>query len=180
MAWGSLTFSLILIFLAMAAMLLIHSRNLHKNSGLPSGEVIYVDNETWYPNSEPLHSSDLRLVGKPDYLVRQRSGEIIPVEVKSSLAPRNPWNGHVLQLAAYCYLVGETYGVRPSYGILQYKDRAFAVDYTNDLEDNLLDLLSEMRHANQTAELDRDHNDARRCASCGFGEKCYQQLKLKG
>ncbi len=150
-AWGSLTFSLVLIFLAMAVMLLVHSRQLQKRSGLPAGNIIYSDNETWYPNIEPLHSSEYRLVGKPDYLVQQQSGEIIPVEVKSSRAPQNPWRGHILQLAAYCFLVDEAFGKRPSYGILQYKDRAFAVDYTADLEDKLLELLVEMRRGLSSA-----------------------------
>jgi CRISPR-associated exonuclease Cas4 len=178
MGWGSLTFSLVLIFLAMAVMLLVKSDKLRKESGLPGGKVIYTDDETWYPNNKPLHSPTIRLVGKPDYLVRQRSGEIIPVEVKSSVAPGSPWEGHILQLAAYCYLVGETYGVRPSYGILQYKDRAFAVDYTLELEDTLLEMLNEMRHDAQSRELNRNHNDAHRCAACGFAEKCTQQLSL--
>lgn len=178
MAWGSLTFSLVLIFLAMAVMLLVHSGKLHKQSGLPAGKVIYTDDETWYPNVEPLHSAEYRLVGKPDYLVRQRSGDIIPVEVKSRLSPQYPWPSHILQLAAYCFLVNEAYGKRPSYGILQYQDRAFAVDYTEDLEDNLLNLLAEMRQDSQAEELERDHNDARRCAACGFRENCHHELVL--
>ena len=179
MAWGSLTVSLLLIFLAMAVLLLISSDKLRKRSGLPKGEIIYTDDETWYPNLEPLHSSNLRLVGKPDYLVQQKSGEIIPVEVKSGAAPTSPWQGHILQLAAYCFLVAETYDVRPSYGILQYKDKAFAVDYTAELEDALLDLLDEMRLAYQSPDLKRDHNDARRCAACGFGNKCNEHLSLR-
>jgi len=178
MAWGSLTFSLALLFLAMAVHLIIRSRNLRKDSGLPSGKVIYTDNETWFPNGESLHSSKFRLVGRPDYLVQQRSGEIIPVEVKSRMAPINPWQGHILQLAAYCLLVDETYGRRPSYGIVQYKDRAFAVDYSKELENSLLDLLADMRHDYQVSNLDRDHNDVRRCKSCGFREKCNQTLAL--
>lgn len=178
MAWGSLTFSLALIFLAIAFMLIIRSRKLHEDSGLPDGKVIYTDNETWYPNTEPLHSAKFRLVGRPDYLVKQRSGEIIPVEVKSRSAPKNAWPGHILQLAAYCLLVTETYGSRPPFGILQYKDRAFAVDYTEDLENSLLDLLYEMREDHQASDLVRDHADARRCHACGFREKCNQALVL--
>ena len=176
MAWGSLTFSLILIFLAMAVMLLIHSGRLQKRTGMPGGQVIYSDHETWYPNAESLHSSKHRLVGKPDYLVQKINGEIIPVEVKSRLAPKSPLDGHVLQLAAYCMLVEETYGRRPSYGILHYKDRAFAIDYTEKLEQQLLDLLIDMRHDHHAADLDRTHENLHLCAACGFRERCDQAI----
>jgi hypothetical protein len=37
-------------------------------------------------------------------------------------------------LAAYCLLVEENFGVRSPHGILQYRDRAFAIDYTDDLK----------------------------------------------
>jgi len=160
----------------MAVLLLFRARSLEKQSGLPGGEVIYTDTGTWHPNIEALHSSQQRLVGKPDYLVQQQNGEIIPVEIKSSRAPQAPWQGHVLQLAAYCWLVEETYGIRPSYGILQYADQAFSLDYTSDLEKDLLLVLNEMRQDYQEEDLDRDHNDARRCTSCGMKQKCNQRL----
>ena len=63
MAWGGLTFSLVLIFLAMAAILLFRSRSLQEQIGLPAGQVIYTDAGTWFRNDEPLHSSEQRLVG---------------------------------------------------------------------------------------------------------------------
>lgn len=179
MAWGSLTFSLVLMFLAMAVLLLISSGKLRKKSGLPSGEIIYTDNETWYPNVDPLHSTGLRLIGKPDYLVRQESGDIIPVELKSRPAPKSPWPGHIYQLAAYCLLVEENFDVQPPYGIIQYKDRAFAIDFTPELRESTLELLDAMRQDYQTSEVNRSHNDARRCAACGVGDNCHQQLILQ-
>jgi CRISPR-associated exonuclease Cas4 len=175
-AWGGLTFSLLLIFLAMAALLLFRARSLQEQSGLPDGKVIYRDSGVWYANDEALHSTQQRLVGKPDYLVEKRNGEIVPVEIKSGRAPGAPWPGHVLQLAAYCSLVEEIYGVRPSHGILQYADQIFTVEYTAELQENLLDILQEMRLDSQAADVNRTHGDARRCVSCGFREKCKQRL----
>ncbi|NCF67390.1 MAG: Dna2/Cas4 domain-containing protein [Chloroflexi bacterium] len=176
MAWGGLTFSLVLIFLAMAALLLFRARSLQQQSGLPSGNVIYSDSGTWHPNNEPLLSMEQRLAGKPDYLVEKQNGEIIPVEIKSGQAPHSPWPGHRLQLAAYCWLVEETYGIRPSYGILQYEDQVFDVEYTTGLEEVLLDVMHEMRQDYQATDLDRTHEDAFRCASCGMRSKCRQRL----
>ncbi|UCG25482.1 MAG: Dna2/Cas4 domain-containing protein, partial [Chloroflexota bacterium] len=101
---------------------------------------------------------------------------IVPVEVKSGYAPREPYDGHVLQLAAYCLLVEEAYGIRPSHGILQYRDSAFAVDFSYELERDLLDLLEVMRDDALSEEVFRDHDDPARCSSCGLLTYCQQSL----
>lgn len=174
MAWGGLLLSLFLI--ALAAGMLLLSRRWQKQSGLPDGSVIYADNDTWFQNKDVLYDTRLRLAGKPDYLVEQADGRIVPVEIKSSRAPRIPWPGHVMQLMAYCRLVEAAYGVRPSHGILQYKDRAFSVDYTVTLEQDLLDTLHEMGGDQHALDVSRDHGDPRRCASCGYKARCEQRL----
>ena len=152
------------------------SREQQQKTGLPEGEVIYTDTNAWFHNAESLVVRSLKLVGKPDYLIQETDGSIVPVEIKSGRAPEEPHEGHVLQLAAYCLLVMETYQVRPQYGIIQYKDRAFAVDFTDDLEEDLYDLLAEMRETMYTGEADRDHNDWQRCRQCGLRTACNQRL----
>ncbi|MFO7536775.1 MAG: Dna2/Cas4 domain-containing protein [Chloroflexota bacterium] len=159
-----------------AAVLWLWSRTAQTKSGLPAGSVIYTDTGTWFPNEEPLYADDVQLVGRPDYLVEAADGSVIPVELKSSKAPPEPYEGHILQLAAYCYLVGVNYGQRPSYGIIQYRNRAFAIDYTHELEADLLDVLDDMRAALYEEDVDRDHNDWQRCARCGVRGDCYQRL----
>lgn len=172
--WGTIQIGLALLLVVTAVWL--WSRGLHEQTGLPGGDVIYTDSGTWYRNGKPLYANDLQLVGKPDYLVEQHDGMIIPVELKSSRAPREPREGHLLQLAAYCLLVEENYGIRPSHGILQYQDKAFAVEYSDDLEDDLLDVIDEMRQGLQGHELERDHNEWQKCAKCGVRNHCYQRL----
>lgn len=176
MTFGWLTLGVVLLLLVAAIWLLLRSRRLQQQSGLPAGTVIYTDGGAWIPNSQPLYAHDVHLIGKPDYLVEQADGSIVPVEIKSGRAPAEPWEGHVLQLAAYCLLVEQNFGVRPAYGIIQYRDRAFAVDYSDELEDELLDVLAEMREDMFEGELDRDHNDWGRCARCGVRSHCYQRL----
>lgn len=173
---SGLPLAVVLLLLFLAAVLWFRGRELRQESGLPAGQVIYTDTGAWRANSEVLHAAHLRLVGKPDYLVEQNDGTIIPVEIKSSLAPDAPWEGQVLQLAAYCLLVETNYGVRPPYGILQYKDRAFAVDYTPDLEADLLDVLDEMRATREEDDPDPGHDDRRRCAACGVRQACDRRL----
>ncbi|GAB4267956.1 MAG: CRISPR-associated protein Cas4 [Candidatus Promineifilaceae bacterium] len=167
---------LILVFALLAAVFWLWATSLRQQTGLPTGNVIYNDTEAWFANDQPLFSTTLHLTGKPDYLVEQQDGTIIPVEVKSGNAPAEPWESHVLQLAAYCALVTETYGIRPPYGIVQYNDQAFAIEYSDELEEDLLDLLAEMRQDLYAGDVHRSHEDWRRCASCGVRGACSQRL----
>lgn len=158
----------------------LYYRRLAAQTGLPAGEVIYQDTAVaesgWYANDETFTSPELGLVGRPDYLVAAGDGTIIPVEVKSGRAPADPYDSHVLQLAAYCALVADNFGVRPPYGIIQYQDRAYAVDYDYELEEDLLDVIAEMRSDMYAADVDRDHEDWQRCARCGVSGACVQRL----
>ena len=52
------------------------------------------------------------------------------------------------ELAAYCYLVSKTTSERPPYGLLNYRNRTFSIDFTPALEQKLL-------------EADRRHPDSR-------------------
>ena len=154
----------------------LRAREVWSDSGLPAGEIIYSDSGAWYPQDRPLYDAEWGLTGRPDYLVEQEDGAIVPVELKSGKAPVEPHEGHVLQLAAYCLLVERVYGQRPAYGILQYRDKAFAVDYTPELEEDLLYLLDEMREDLWVDDPPRDHNDWRRCASCPHRGYCSERL----
>lgn len=172
---------LVLGFIMLAAAVWIKANRLWAKTGLPGGQVVYDDviqteNGDWYPQREPLYSQQLQLVGRPDYLVREHDGSLTPVEVKSSPAPQQPYEGHLLQLAAYCVLVEENFGVRPQYGIIQYRNQAFAVEFSPDLEEDLYNLLVEMREDLYAGELDRDHNDWRRCGRCSMRGQCVQRL----
>lgn len=167
---------LVLGLLLLAALLWAGGNRRRTQTGLPVGNVIYNDTGAWRANSHVLHAADLRLAGKPDYLVELADGGIVPVEVKSGPAPAQPWAGQVLQLAAYCLLVEATYGVRPSHGILQYRDRAFAIDYTLELEGDLLDLLDEMRMTTADDDALPSHNQPQRCVRCGVRDVCDLRL----
>ena len=164
------------LVLLLAVMFWSWSRRLARSGGLPEGRVVYTDAGAWFPNEETLYARHLRLVGRPDYLVEQADGTILPVEIKSRRAPREPYETHLLQLAAYCLLVEENYGRRPPYGIIQYKDQAFAIDYTVDLEADLVDLLHEMRGEMLLPECHRDHTDWARCAHCSVRTACTERL----
>jgi CRISPR-associated exonuclease Cas4 len=169
-----------MLYLALALLLLAfvffwQSSRQRKEAGLPGGRVIYTDMRGWGKLEKPLFYTPLELTGKPDYLVQQ-NGQIIPVEVKSGRAPEAPYDSHIYQLAAYCLLVDKTYRKRPPYGIIHYNDRDFAVDYTPELETSLLDLLAEMKRDEYKYDIPRSHEQAARCARCGYKNRCDQSL----
>lgn len=176
MFWNMLPLLLVLFLLVLAGWLWFSADQEQNEAGLPPGKVIYTDTGTWFPNSNMLTAPDVQLVGKPDYLVEEADGMIVPVELKSGRAPSTPWESHVLQLAAYCFLVDVNYGIRPAYGILQYRDKAFAIDYTNELENNLLDLLADMRQDMGARDVARSHNDWAKCSKCSVNRQCYERL----
>ncbi|MCS6994738.1 MAG: CRISPR-associated protein Cas4 [Anaerolineales bacterium] len=164
-----------LVLLLVALVLFWVSGRTRRAAGLPGGRIIYTDTRAWGKVEKPLYDPTLGLTGKPDYLVEQ-NGQIIPVEIKSGRAPQAPYDSHIYQLAAYCLLVERTLGRRPPYGILHYTDRDFAIDYTRELEDALLHLLAEIRRDERRAEVPRSHENAARCAKCGFRQTCDQRL----
>ena len=164
-----------LLTLLFAFILFFISGRQRRASGLPGGRVIYTDTRAWGKVEKPLFDKDISLTGKPDYLIEQ-NGKIIPVEVKTGRTPESPYDSHIFQVAAYCLLVEKTYGKRPAYGIIHYPGRDFAVDYTPDLENALLDLIADMRINERRSEVSRSHEDEQRCRRCGFSEVCDQRL----
>ncbi len=158
-------------------------------SGLPGGEVIYSDTGAWQRQERPLISRQFGLVGKPDYLVTTGPGPApVPVEVKSGRRPARPYAGHILQLAAYCLLVEETWHAAPAFGLLHYAGRAGAgrgsndgpvtlrIPYTSALRAQLLATLSAMRADQQADEVARSHEEAARCQHCGLAHACEEKL----
>ena len=168
-----LYFALALLFFAL--LFFWQSNRQRSEAGLPGGRVIYTDTRGWSKLEKPLFYAALELTGKPDYLVEQ-NGKIIPVEVKSGRAPDAPYDSHIYQLASYCLLVEKTYHKRPPYGIIHYEDKDFSVEYTHELEQSLLELITEMKRDGMKKEVARSHEQASRCKRCGFRSVCDQSL----
>jgi CRISPR-associated exonuclease Cas4 len=165
-----------LFFILIGLVVFWLGRRSQVEAGLPIGRVIYSDTHGWQALEKPLFSRNHRLAGKPDYLVQQ-GRDVIPVEVKSAQAPDDgPRRSHVLQLAAYCLLIEETYRQKPKYGIVKYADRMFAVDYTDALRGELLDVIAAMRDDLARGVAERSHDEAARCAHCGYRHACSERL----
>jgi CRISPR-associated exonuclease Cas4 len=171
-------------FLALLALILALSifweaNRQRKAAGIPGGRMVYSDTSRWQEQGQPLYDPDLGLTGRPDYIIED--GQlIIPVEVKSSRLPHAPYDTHIFQLAAYCLLVQRAFDVRPPYGVLHYSDgshysRTFTVDYTPELENEVIRTLAEMRHQLKRKEIHRSHQSKARCKACGYRSVCDQR-----
>lgn len=174
---GDLSTSILIVIvaLAMAALLLLLSLILRRRAGLPEGRIVYADPGMWGKVEKPLYDSTLGLTGKPDYLVKNHN-QVIPVEVKSMWAPREPYDSHRLQLGAYCLLVERSLGQRPLYGLLRYRNRTFRIPYTSSFEDEVIGILEDIRDHKDLEEVCRSHEHPNRCARCGYRNRCDQRL----
>ncbi len=128
-------------------------------------------NLTPYPDA--LFDPELRLTGKPDFVVNVR-GKPVPVEAKSASSPAEPHLSHVLQLAAYCRLVETNDHARPEKGVILYADHAFELKYSRNLEKKLISTIEAIRASTQ--EPARSHNSPARCAGCGYRSICDVSL----
>jgi CRISPR-associated exonuclease Cas4 len=168
---------IVLILSVLALVIIFISRRLRARSGVPEGQIIYADNEVLQTLPKPLYDPATGLVGKPDYILKGKGGELIPLEYKSSPAPASPYQTHIAQLIAYCRLIEVNYHVRPKYGLLRYQDKEFQVSYTRELEEGLQQTLAEIREAETSGcAPDRSHQIPARCRACGFNSVCDQSL----
>jgi len=119
----------------------------------PGGRVIYTDTRAWGTIEKPLFHPDLGLTGRPDYLVEQDDRIIrwrsSPAGRRLHLTIRT--SSRWLPTAAGAKSLRQA----PSYGIIHYSGRDFAVDFTQELENALLDLLADMRRDEHRSDVER-------------------------
>jgi len=168
-----LLFALLLALVGLA--ILWYSRRQQAATGLPTGEIVYADTGAWQRCAQPLFSARYGLAGKPDYVVDE-GGRVAPVEVKPGRVAPQPYEGDILQVAAYCLLVEESYGRRPRHGYLKYRQDVFRIDYSDSLQHQLLSRLDTIRDDWRARDVAPNHNVPQRCLSCGHREHCRRRL----
>ncbi len=151
-------------------------------AGLGRVRVVYSDSGAWEEVATPLFAERYNLTGKPDYIVRNREG-LVAVEVKPLRRAAQPYESDIMQLAAYCLLLEEDWGESPAYGLLRYADKTFRVEWEDELRQELLVILDEMRELmHQPALLgeampEPQHDMTVRCRACGFQYICWPNKK---
>ncbi len=153
----------------------LESETLQKREDLKveEGEIRYVDKLE--DESKLLKSKEHRIRGRPDYIL-EKDGDLIPVEVKTGRVPQGPFFSHILQIAAYCFLVEEEMGEEPPYGLIRYGDTEFDIEYDEDLKNLLLEKLGDMREGLKTEDVHRNHHREGKCANCSRREICPESL----
>ena len=164
------------ILVIIALILLWLTQRGQKRMGLPRGRVVSTDMGKWQKNNQVLFDPHQKLAGRPDYLV-EHNNTLIPIEVKTGHTPSQPYDSHILQLAAYCHLVAVSTGKTPPYGFLNYPERTFKIDFNSELQQTLLLTMGSMRnYQHQNQGVPRSHHQANRCVNCGYREICDQRL----
>jgi CRISPR-associated protein Cas4 len=147
-------------------------RTMRKEYGIPEGRIIYTDLDK---PAEPLFSEQLRLTGKPDFIINYK-GQYIPVEVKTGITDI-PYRNHVMQLAVYCLLVGEKYNEVTPFGVLVYGGgRQFRIPFNAYLKSRLLTTMEEMRTKLTSGTIQRKHNLVAKCQYCSMRVHCRQRI----
>lgn len=139
------------------------TRDIH---GLGDGETVALDDVL-------LVSERLKILGRPDRIVRQ--GEfLIPEEWKPSA--RRIYPGHRLQVGAYCLLIEERFGVRPPFGVVVLADGVrVEVENSEELRAEVLAVAEKIREHRR--EIDREiqvRAIPAKCRACGQRENCRQ------
>ena len=114
--------------------------------GIPFGARVVSSDGSFLKGQEVIHSARYRLSGKPDDILKEK-GFLIPVERKDS--PRF-YPSYKMQLAAYCLLIEDLYGVRPPYGYVILRkpeggEEHIRIPYDDDLRGELLLTMRRMR-----------------------------------
>lgn len=172
-------FLLLVVILALSAAYYLRrtGRAEQVRAGIPiDARVVYSDTGAWERVEKPLFSRQHRLTGKPDYIVEDETGAMIPIEVKPNRTSPQPRDSDTMQLMAYGILVEEKSGTRPAYGLLKYRDREFRIAFTDELRAQFFEIMNEMRLARRAANVPRSHDDPVRCRYCGYREECDERL----
>jgi CRISPR-associated protein Cas4 len=113
----------------------------------------------------------LGLVARPDHVL-ELGGMRIPVEQKPSA--HRVWRSHTLQVSAQCALLEETFGQRPSHGVLVLANgQQERVAFTPELEGELMQTMQRMRRILESQDAPGPCWSRRKCGSCGFRQICW-------
>jgi CRISPR-associated exonuclease Cas4 len=154
------------ILALLGALLLVAALRTRKAKGFAGGSTVSLDDLT-------LYSERLKLVGRPDRLVRQ--GEfVIPEEWKPRA--KRVYPSHKLQLGAYLLLVEEHFGVRPPFGVVVLAEgRQVKVPNTDELRAEVLAIAEKIReHKRWLNEEIAVSQPVWKCRVCGQRGNCRQ------
>src|SRR5262249_14868168 len=161
-------FVALFLLVAIGVVVLVISRRLGLESGMPGGEGFYEDASG--QAQEQFVSKRLLMSGKPDNLAKDTCGHLIPIEVKSGDAPvaGRPYDSRLVQLAAYCFALEDVVQPAIPYGLIRCRNRTSRVANTDELRARLMDVIAQMRRLMARGGAQRNHNQGARCNRCSM------------
>ncbi|MCF7861406.1 Dna2/Cas4 domain-containing protein [Candidatus Woesearchaeota archaeon] len=120
-----------------------------------------------------LHSENLGMHGRIDE-IREYETFRIPVELKTGSAPTDGvWPSHRIQIAAYCMMMGV------SYGIVSYLDyRIYRKIALNPfIEDSVISLRNKVNETLISDRIPDKTNNENKCRSCVLRKECNDLLR---
>jgi CRISPR/Cas system-associated exonuclease Cas4 (RecB family) len=150
---------------------------LSRTTGL-RGDVTVIAADAGYLPSETLRDATLRIRGRPDYLVRDRStGKVYPIEVKPTRDAVELYESDAVQLAAYMLLTEKRYGAEfAGYGVVRYRSTEFRVPLTAELKRRCAGAAEAIRAARRATAIHRSHEVRAKCWACGVRSVCDESL----
>ncbi len=147
-------------------LLVVVASRLRGASGVVVGDTVALDDLV-------LYSDRLKLVGRPDRLVRQ-GRFIVPEEWKPSA--KRVYPGHRVQLGVYLLLAEERFGVRPPFGVIVIRGgKRVEVENTEELRAEVLAVAAQIReHRRRLEEEIQVRQPAAKCRACGQRGICQQ------
>jgi CRISPR-associated protein Cas4 len=134
-----------------------------QTKGLPLGEVVYRGiNER---NARILRAPKYSLSGIPDYVIKQH-GEFIPIEIKSSTAPKKLYDSDRMQVVAQALLVEAEFGKRPTRAIVQYPNRTYIVKIESKYVSKLEEAIQIMKKSTATGQIPDLYPSWYLCPTC--------------
>lgn len=164
----------LVVLICAAALILVVVRAWRER--IPWRNVRY-DDASAEKTAKVFYDPETGLAGKPDFIL-STCGGLVPIEVKTGMTPQSPLPGHVMQLAAYCFLLETCEGMKVRKGILRYPDASYEISYTIDLRERLLKTLAEFRDAERDG-YPRNHHDRAKCQGCGYRSICDKNLSKR-
>jgi len=146
----------------------IRINTLKKTYKIQDGKVLYSDLDK---PAKSFFSKKYRISGKPDYILK-KNNRYLPVELKSG-SHESPQKNHIFQLAAYCHLIEENFGVFVPYGILVYSDgKQFNIQFDPKIRFELEITIKEMRDIIKKGKLSKEFKSDFKCKNCSMKEYC--------
>jgi CRISPR-associated exonuclease Cas4 len=165
------------ILIAMGVAAVIAAWLLSRSTGVRS-DVTVIATDAGYLPAGILKDPALRIRGRPDYLVRDRStGAVYPIEVKPTRDADELYESDALQLAAYMLLTEKRYGAEfAGYGVVRYRSSEFRVPLTAELRRRCAAAAAAIRATRRATAIHRSHEVRAKCWACGVRSVCDESL----